>query len=131
MWSVGSGDRHHEPGKEVSKFIMCVEGQDVGHVLIWPHDNDATLRPVNSSAVKDVGPMLQIRAEDLFVVNESEPALAGQKKRWHAVDGKVSVGLLAYGTDIDRRINIAICVCITIHRRIRVRLQEVAECCKP
>jgi hypothetical protein len=37
-----------------SEFMVCVEGQDVGHELVWAYDNDRTHFAVDPAHVEDV-----------------------------------------------------------------------------
>ncbi len=85
---------------------MGGEWEDVGDVLIGSNDDDATVGAVDASAVEDVWTVMQVRSEDLLVVDEPQPALSRQEQRRHGVDSQVSVVLLADRTYIDHRVDI-------------------------
>ena len=92
--------------KNAESRSWAASGADVGDVLIGSNDDDATVGTVDASAVEDVWTVMQVRAEDLFVVDEPQPARSRQEQRRHGVDSQVSVVLLADRTYIDRRVDI-------------------------
>ena len=114
MWR--SGNVEHEVGEERREIIVGTEWEDVGDVLIRSNDDDATVGPVDASAVEDVWAVVQLGAEDLLVVDEPEPALAREQKRRHGIDRHVSVGLLVDRTDVDHRVDVVACGGVTQHR---------------
>jgi hypothetical protein len=84
-------------------------------VLIGSDDDYATVGTINASAVEDVCATAQVGAEDLLVVDNPEPALAGEKKRRHGVDSEISVVWLADGSHVDHRVGVVACGGVSRH----------------
>ena len=84
---------------------MLVQREHVGDVLVGAHDDDAARLAVHATQVEDVSGA-RVGAERLLVVDQAEPALAGQQDGRQLVDGQVTVALLEDGADVDNGVRI-------------------------
>ena len=71
---------------------MSVQGEYVRDVVVRADENHASGLAVHAPDVEDVV-LGGVRAEHLLVVDQAEPALAGQQDRRHPVKGQVAVVL--------------------------------------
>jgi hypothetical protein len=77
--------------EEGGEFVVRVEGQHVRDVLVRPDDHQRPFLAVDAAQIEDVGAVLEVGRERLFVVDQPEPALARQKKRRKILDLEVAM----------------------------------------
>ena len=71
--------RQHEPFKKTLELGIFIKRQDMGDILVRPHDHDAAVSPIDASRIKNVRAALQVRAENLLIVRKPVRPFPGSR----------------------------------------------------
>jgi hypothetical protein len=96
----------HKAIEEGGKISKSVERKNMRNVLVWSHDNDTALEPINAAYIENVVSVFQVRAEHLLVVAEPVATLPGNEESGHGLNAQLAMTLLKHCTDIDYRVDI-------------------------
>ena len=85
---------------------MRVQRQHMGDVLVGAHHHQGTQLATDAAQVKNVGPSLEVWAEDLFIVTQTMPALTWPQQLGHGVYAQVGIALLKDGPQVKYGIRV-------------------------
>ena len=85
---------------------MGIERQYVGDVLIRPHHDHAAFRAIDAARIENIGTVLQVRTERLFVIDQFEASLARPQQRRQCIEREIAMALLKHRAHVDHRIDI-------------------------
>lgn len=88
------------------------------HMLIGPHHRDTSPLAIDSSNIKDIPTVLEVRARHLLVIDKSHPGFSRQQEGRHLLKRQTVPALLDHCTHIDYGADVCVAPSILLRRRV-------------